>query len=214
MKRDNSNNINYYRKYVCDIPQGFKKSVIDSLPEGVTTKKIDGIWYFDYTEAMNKLLQDNEKIVQEHYIPSLEDYIEETNKSLTWFGKLFYNYFSAYHGKQLAELLWFKGMVEPNVAWDIKVRENWEKIFGSGSFYGSQFRFVFNNTIVNPEIMGNITYGYWGKALGVSDEILYFGGGVANAGWELFKLLEDYYGESEEDHNAVKRGIDYYNETH
>jgi hypothetical protein len=42
----------------------------------------------------------------------------------------------------------------------------------------------------------------------------YFGGGVANARWKFWKLLKDYYGESEEDHLSVKRGIEYYNETH
>ena len=105
-------------------------------------------------------------------------------------------------------------MVKPNAEWDIKVEERWEAIFGDGSFYGNQFRFVFDDSVVTPEMMGNITYGYWGKALGVSDEMLYLGGGVANAGIEIWKLLDEYYGESEEGHLSVKWGIEYYNATH
>lgn len=214
MESDSINNRDYYRKYVCEMDQGFQQSVIDSLPKGVKAKKIDDIWYFDYTDAFDKLLQDGEKVVQEHYIPSFEDYIEATNKNLTWLGQLFYDYNSAYQGKVIGELLWYKSMVEPYAVWDIKVKENWEAIFGKGSFYGNQFKFVFDNTIVTPEVMGNVTYGYWGKALGASDEMLYFGGGVANAGWKLWNLLKPYYGENKADHDAVERGIKYYHEKH
>lgn len=34
------------------------------------------------------------------------------------------------------------------------------------------------------------------------------------AGIEIWKLLDEYYGESEEDHLSVKWGIEYYNATH
>lgn len=214
MKRDGITNKDYYRKYVCVVPQGFSQSVLDNLPAGVSTKKVNGIWYFDYTDAMNKVLTENEKVVLEHQIPLYEDYVAEVGKNLTWFGRLVYNYNSAYQAKRINELLWFASMVKPNAEWDIKVEERWEAIFGDGSFYGNQFRFVFDDSVVTPEMMGNITYGYWGKALGVSDEMLYLGGGVANAGIEIWKLLDEYYGESEEDHLSVKWGIEYYNATH
>lgn len=206
--------INYYRKFDCKMTQGIRKSVLDSLPEGVTTKSIDGIIYFDYTSAMNTLMQEKEKIVLKHRIPSLEEYIEETNKSLSEVGQLTYDHITAYQAVVARELMWFKSMVEPYAEWDIKVKDNWEAIFGKSSFYGNQFRFVYEGTVITPEIMGNITYGYWGKALGASDELLYFGGGVANAGLQFWKVLSEYYGESKEDHDSVKRGIDYYNETH
>lgn len=32
-----------------------------------------------------------------------------------------------------------------------------------------RFLFVFNNEIINPEILGNITFGYWGFYIGFSD---------------------------------------------
>lgn len=61
MKRDGITNKDYYRKYVCVVPQGFSQSVLDNLPAGVSTKKVNGIWYFDYTDAMNKVLTENER---------------------------------------------------------------------------------------------------------------------------------------------------------
>lgn len=61
---------------------------MDNLPAGVSTKKVNGIWYFDYTDAMNKVLTENEKVVLEHQIPLYEDYVAEVGKNLTWFGRL------------------------------------------------------------------------------------------------------------------------------
>lgn len=50
--------------------------------------------------------------------------------------------------------------------------------------------------------------------MGYSGELLHFGGGVANNTWKVWKLFDEYYGETEEDHNAIKRGIEYYHNTH
>ena len=113
-----------------------------------------------------------------------------------------------------AELTWFYNQVKPEGPWDLKHRPSWEAAFGNGTFHGATFNIIYEDTIITPELLGNITYGYWGSAMGYSDELLYFGGGVANNKWKVWKLLSQYYGESEDDHNAIKRGIEYYHNTH
>ena len=87
-------------------------------------------------------------------------------------------------------------------------------------------KFLFSGKVVDREELGNITYGYLGKAKNFPDEILYLGGGVAsqgknltemilNSAKNLVELLNDpYYGDSKEDHESIEFGIKLYNKTH
>lgn len=62
---------------------------------------------------------------------------------------------------------------------------------------------------------GNMTYGYLGSAMGIGDVTLYWGGGVASQGLKNIFSEEErdaskYYGDTKEDHNAIKKGINFY----
>ena len=147
-------------------------------------------------------------------MPSLWDYIIEIEKNLPPFAWATYDYVDSYLAQSAADMIWFYNQVKPSGPWDLKYGPSWKAAFGEDTFYGPTFNIVYEDTIITPEMLGNITYGYWGSAMGYSDELLYFGVGVANNTWKVWKLLDEYYGETEEDHNAIKRGIEYYHNTH
>ena len=82
-----------------------------------------------------------------------------------------------------------------------------------------------NLKIVNREELGNITYGYLGKAMNFPDVIIYLGGGVAAQGKNLYDMIVNsaknlkelkapYYGDSKEDHECIEFGIKLFNQTH
>ena len=54
---------------------------------------------------------------------------------------------------------------------------NWEENLGI-SFLGYRTKMLLNKNVVTVENVGNITYGFLGKASGISDDILYFGSGA------------------------------------
>ena len=215
MKYENMSDRNYYPLYRCDLEQGISPGMIDALPDGVSYQYWnDGFYYLDYTDAINRLLIKNETLVKTHYIRPIDEYISDMKEYLTPFGQLTFDYGSAHTSMMVDELNWFAHMVAPEADWDFKDPDSWSKVFGDQSFYGTQFEFIYDNELITPEILGNMTYGYWGKALGASDELLYFAGGVVNAKLKVWYLLKPYYGEDEKDHNAVKKGIDLYEATH
>lgn len=60
-----------------------------------------------------------------------------------------------------------------------------------------------------PQLMGNILYGYTGRAIGFSAVTLYWGGGVANKHSIIHPDLtnpDEYYGDSRDDHNKIELG--------
>ena len=82
---------------------------------------------------------------------------------------------------------------------------------------------------MTADILGNVAYGYWGKAMGFTDDEIYYGGGFAELKKQNEKsiigfildpalmakwALDPLYGDATEDYYAIKRGIDLYNERH
>lgn len=77
-------------------------------------------------------------------------------------------------------------------------------------------KFLFRGEVVTREDLGNILYGYLGSAMGISDTMLYHGGGIA-ADWKnIFngKLFDEneYFGDDDTDHEYIKKGIEMFYE--
>jgi len=132
----------------------------------------------------------------------------------------------------LIELGWFFQQVTHRGPWDLKIDNSWRQTIGIEPIpnYGVKGKpndkFLFSGKVVDREELGNITYGYLGKAMNFPDAIIYLGGGVAaqgkilkdmiiNSAKKLDELLKDpYFGDSKEDHECVEFGIKLYNKTH
>ena len=76
---------------------------------------------------------------------------------------------------------WWMSKVGHEKEWDIKLDYNWKKMFPEIKYYAQRFPFVFNQKVLNSEDLGNVTYGYWGYAVGFSDWELYRGSEFAAA---------------------------------
>lgn len=112
-------------------------------------------------------------------------------------------------------LTYFYGQVASGHPWDIKLKENWEERFEESGivaqYYSQQFKIVYNGNIINAENLGNITYGYFGTAMGFSSETLYWAGGLPNIKSNPSNIFKDYFGESGDDHDWVAYGINLFN---
>lgn len=67
---------------------------------------------------------------------------------------------------------------------------------------------------ISPEDMGNIMYGYIGRATGFGEVLLYWGGGVAAQGGMNNSEVNTppYYGDAPEDHEMVEFGYHLFEE--
>ena len=112
--------------------------------------------------------------------------------------------FEGYFGKYE----WFYSQVNHNAPMDYKQsgRRPWWAL-GCDTFY-------FRGRMITFEGYGNINYGYVGKALGISDWVLFAGGGYAaiTGGGDVSSRF-DYFFDSEEDHDNIAWGIEIYNQT-
>lgn len=93
--------------------------------------------------------------------------------------------------------------------WDYKRQTQWERDINV-PYLGVTGEFMYNGEITTAEDFGNIHYGYVGKSMGFTDEILYFGGGYAHCGNNIKVLIGPYYCDDPNDYKAIKRGIDMY----
>ncbi len=95
--------------------------------------------------------------------------------------------------------------------WGYKIPKRWENGINV-EFLGYNKPFIYNGVITTAEDFGNIHYGFVGSAVGFSPTILFIGGGyAANKKTPINIFIKTNYGDSIEDHNAIKRGIDMYN---
>ncbi len=119
---------------------------------------------------------------------------------------------------------WFYDQVDHKGPWDIKVDEPWRQQFPNLEI--PKKKFIYRGEMVERADLGNFAYGYLGTAMGVHSDFLYQMGGAAaltegkppnfgtilNAyGKALEAGAENRYGDPEEDHEWIKRGIDAYN---
>lgn len=139
---------------------------------------------------------------------NLPDYSNELNKVLQQ-NATEANYYSKTLS-QTAALEYFKNQVNHKQEWDYKRQEIWEQEFDV-PYLGVQGEFIFNGEVITTEDFGNIHYGYVGKAMGFSDELLYMGGGYAHCGVNPLVLVGPYYCDDPNDHKAIKKGIDMWN---
>lgn len=165
----------------------------------------DGKYYYDYTEIINKLLLSGRQECLDHRIQlSYNEYIRKFYISSLMQQSPFFQYFGTF---VMPPGLWLVEQVNTGKRWDLKNENSWNNAIPEIPYRSQRFKFIYNSKIIDSESLGNITYGYWGTACGFSDEVLYFGGGVVN---DPLKVLSEYYGESEEDHEMVKYGIELY----
>ena len=100
--------------------------------------------------------------------------------------------------------IWFYNQVTHHAPMDYKQKERrpwWA--FDNAEFY-------FRGKMISLEEYGNINYGYVGTALGISDWVLYAGGGYAavRAGGDIGNITT--YFDSQTDHDNVAWGIAIY----
>lgn len=105
--------------------------------------------------------------------------------------------------------IWFFNKVNHNMEWDIKVEKQWNKQFNDIEHYSTKFPFVFNNITMNPETLGNFTYGYWGRCADISLETLLSGGDFAAFTGDI-KKFKITFTDPEEDKIYVNKGVDHY----
>ena len=195
----------------------------EDIAAGITVIQIDGKYYYDYTTVvmnrLNKVLPD----FYNHDILSFEEFVDKYSVKL--FGKWVVSVpgLDDYYSCVIGNLWFFYDQVNHNAPWDIKREDPWKEQFGNirmpyydGDPLNSE-KFVFRGEIVTREDLGNITYGYLGSAMGIGDVTLYWGGGVAAQGLknifsEEVRNATEYYGDSEEDHFAIKKGIELFYE--
>jgi hypothetical protein len=114
-------------------------------------------------------------------------------------------------GLTLGSFLWFYDQVKPGAVWDVKKSINWANALPDCPFLGvSTGRFMFRGELITAEDLGNIMYGYTGRATGFGDITLYWGGGVAKQGSINSPALTvaPYYGDDINDHIRIKQGYE------
>jgi len=119
----------------------------------------------------------------------------------------------AEHGlRTVASFGWFYTYVRDGAVWDIKVPSRWEDALPSCPYLGAK-NFIFRGKEINAADMGNIMYGYTGRATGFGKITLFWGGGVAAQGSinNAAVSTPPYYGDRPEDHVKIEEGFNLFN---
>ena len=111
-------------------------------------------------------------------------------------------------------MLWFYKQVRNEARWDIKCKKCWEEALPGVPFLGYSGKFLFRGALHDAEAIGNIMYGYTGRAMGFSDITLFWGGGVAKTGSLTAPELSTPpdYGDDHEDHINIALGYEMFAE--
>ena len=107
-----------------------------------------------------------------------------------------------------------KGIIESGKQFYNKVRNKGEWDLKQLPEYQGTFRF--NNLVIQGQDIGNINFGYTGKALGLPDSVLLAGAGFAQikAGTSNFSFIMASNGDDLRDQIYIMYGIMLYNEDH
>jgi hypothetical protein len=112
------------------------------------------------------------------------------------------------------DLKWFKSKVNHGADWDIKVSDSWNRTIGK-TYPGKPTTWiVVNGELTSPEKLGNMMYGYTGTAAKIPEAIL-IAGAVYAAGtaYGVDFLTDEKLRENElEDHETIKKGVNWYKE--
>ena len=211
----------YYRKEVVDraykaqgaqaitIQRKNQLSISDEAYNiGVREVEHQGICYYDYTIPLNNLLKKAKDESQEHKCMTYIQFYEwAINNGID-------PNIALHTSTQYGAFRWFFTQVNHNAPWDIKREARWNEALPNVPFLGVTLgKFLFRGHLISAEDMGNILYGYAGRATGFSDVTLYWGGGVAkrgNIGDPLLKL-PPLYGDDEKDHYNIELGYHLFN---
>lgn len=169
----------------------------DQYALGVRTATIDGTQYYDYTTPINALFAS----------AVTECYTNRCKNSTQYTPPVDYSVVLTH---QLASFLWFYRQVNHGARWDLKLESCWNEALPGIPYLGLATEFVFRGYKVTAEGIGNIMYGYTGRATGFGEITLYWGGGVAKQGSASCEEVTTppLYGDDQNDHDNVKLGYD------
>jgi|GEM_PF-3686664 len=174
---------------------------------GVRSGEKEGVYYFDYTIPLDNLFSAAKKQAEDHRCMSWEQYC-------TWLyeiSPILQPSFSEFKGMQLGSFTWFYTHVNHNAVWDIKREARWKEALPDVPYLGvSADKFLYRGELYTSEDMGNLMYGFVGRACGFSDVTLYWGGGVAAQGGMNNDKVTDpdqYYGDDKNDHFKIEFGF-------
>lgn len=185
----------------------------DQYNAGVRIATVNGKQYYDYTIPVNRLFASAVTECEDHRCMNWTQYC-----SWAYDISIFYEPNLAEHkGMQLGSFLWFLGQVNHGQVWDIKVPACWNAALPGVPFLyenNTFLDFVFRGEITTAEGLGNIMYGYTGRATGFGETTLYWGGGVAAQGSIDNDEVRNppYYGDTVADHYNIQKGFNMFNE--
>ena len=145
----------------------------------------------DITNRLDEIMQSAESRVL-HDLESMERFFRETGYGTAGRKGLMYTY--------------FRNLVNNGKEYDIK---EWDEFQAHGLF-------VYNGEVISRDALGNILYGYLGKACGFSDQELYTGANInqiAHGGSNL-NLIITTGGDDPRDQEKIREGINLFNATH
>ena len=160
----------------------------------------------DYTTHLDKLLSDAVELCANHRCMSWIQYCEWCSDASV----LITPSTSKHLSMTIGSFTWFYQQVNHGAVWDIKVENRWEAALPSAPFLGVSKKFLFRGNEVNAEDMGNIMYGYTGRATGFGKKTLFWGGGVAKQKSMNNEAVNTapYYGDDPNDHENIDLGYD------
>ena len=210
----------YYRKEAVDRAykaQGSQAIVIkrknslnisdEAYNSGVREGEYQGLCYYDYTIPLNNLFKKAKEESQEHKCMTYIQFYEwAINNGVD-------PNIALHKSIQYGAFRWFFTQVNHNAPWDIKREIRWNEALPNVPYLGVIGEFLFRGKLVSAEDVGNILYGYAGRATGFSDVTLYWGGGVAKRGSISDPLLKlpPLYGDDEKDHYYIELGYNLFN---
>ena len=183
----------------------------DMYAAGVRVTNISNAYYYDYTMPIDAFMEKQVDSCHAKRCISIEQirvkYEDESPdmQFLYWLENLGLS------------AIWFFQRVKTGGEWDIKNENSWNSAFPNVPYLGVTQSFAYNGELKSSEDMGNVMYGYLGRAVGFGSITLYWGGGLAKH--NLDKDHPDLkksplYGDDENDHVQITYGYDMYPDRH
>lgn len=154
--------------------------------------QVNGTWYKDISKPLNTAL------------PKVTREAEAINANAIKYERL---PVVTVPNQKLVRYAWFITKVYHGAPWDIKLKKPWNDTIAKGTYPGWGVKVYYNGNLMDPEELGNYTYGYIGHALGLSLSPELYGGswvaaGLPTSGGSLASEFEDW--------PAIKKGYNAY----
>lgn len=163
--------------------------------------------YYDFTIPINRLFREAVQQCKDHRCMNWKQYCSSLSV-------LSEPSIKEWKAGQLASFLWFYKQVNHKAVWDIKRDYRWKQALPNVPWLknddGKFEKFSFRDMKMTAEDLGNIMYGYTGRATGFGKITLFWGGGVANLGSISDERVTQppYYGDDANDHDNIDKGYD------